>query len=514
MGWRGGWAVSLLVVGVGCGGALPEEQTEAGLAQEPTSAPEVTEEGLCLPTAAGTQRVKTILPPSELGIPRFAMGPGGFVDFKGTLHFAVNFEDGRRALWRSTGTDAGTTEVKGFPATAGTSTPLLSQLTATPTQLFFQAPDAAHGNELWVSDGTTAGTRLVKDVTPGAEDSYLTHLTAAGSTLVFFREVFDATVFTTRYELWKSDGTTAGTVRLRDFGTTVDVSYLDAKSGNALLFFVRELEGATSLWRTDGTAAGTVQLKRLDAGPDTYPNDVRTSGALTLFKLDESSGLSELWKSDGTAGGTLRLASFGATRSMRVLGALGAYAYVTTTSYSTQYMVLYRVPLAGGNPEPVVTLPNDYASQGEAFPYIDAVSQVPGGSKLYFSVAIGSNGPAPRDTQLWVTNGTAGGTTLLRRPLSLSDEYGSPVYAVTDNLVFFSAYDTATGIEPWVSNGTPSGTRLLKNIAAPAQGGSSYPREFFRQGSRVYFSAYDDTLNAQLWSSVLGGTCLAPEDAQ
>ncbi|MBN8228591.1 hypothetical protein JYK02_13850 [Corallococcus macrosporus] len=513
MGWRGGWVMSLLVVGVGCGGALPEEQTEAGLAQEPTSAPDVTAEALCLPTDAGTQRVKTILPPSELGIPRFAMGPGDFESFQGTLHFAVNFEDGRRGLWRSTGTDAGTTPVRSFSATDGTSTPRLSQLTATPTQLFFQAPDSVHGNELWVSDGTTAGTHVVRDLTPGSEDSYLTHLTAAGSTLVFFREVFDTTVFTTRYELWKSDGTAAGTVRLRDFGTRVEVSYLDAKPGNALLFFVRELEGGISLWRTDGTATGTVQLKRLDAGPNTFPNDVRTSGALTLFKLDESTGLSELWKSDGTAAGTLRLASFGSTRSMRVLGALGAHAYVTTTSYSTQYMVLYRVPLAGGNPEPVFTLPNDYASQGPAFPYIDAVSQVPGGSRLYFSVAIGSDGPAPRDTQLWVTNGTAGGTTLLRRPLSLSDEYSSPVYAVADNLVFFSAYDPATGIEPWVSNGTTGGTRRLKNIAAPAQGDSSYPREFFRQGNRVYFSAYDETLNAQLWSSALSNTCVAPDDA-
>ncbi|MBN9687601.1 MULTISPECIES: ELWxxDGT repeat protein [unclassified Corallococcus] len=514
MGWRGGWVLSLLVVGVGCGGALPEEQTEAGLAQEPTLAPEVTAEGLCLPTAAGTQRVKTILPPSELGIPRFAMGPGSFVDFKGALHFAVNGEDGRRGLWRSTGTDAGTTEVRFFPPTQGPETPFLSGLTATPERLFFQAPDAAHGLELWVSDGTTAGTRMVKDLTPGVENSYLTHLAASGATLVFFKETYDATASTTRHELWRSDGTAAGTVRVRDFGTSVEVSYLDAKQGNALLFFVREPQGATSLWRTDGTAGGTFPLKRLDAGPDTYLNDVRTVGALTLFKLEEGSGLQELWKTDGTAGGTLRLASFGPTRSMRVLGALGPYAYVTTTSFSTQYMVVYRVPLTGGNPEPVVTLPNDYASQGPAFPSIDAVSQAPGGTKLYFSVAIGSDGPAPRDTQLWVTNGTAGGTTLLRRPLSLSDEYSSPVYAAADNLVFFSAYETPAGIEPWVSNGSAAGTRRLKDIAAPAQGGSSYPREFFRLGGRVYFSAYDDTLNAQLWSSALSNTCVAPEDAQ
>jgi ELWxxDGT repeat protein len=512
MGWRGGWVVSLLVVGVGCGGPLPEDAVESGLAQGPTSAPDVTAEAFCPPTEAGTQRVKTILPPSELGIPRFAVGPGDFADFQGTLHFAVNFEDGRRGLWRSTGTDAGTTQVRAFPATQGNGTPMLSQLTATPTRLFFQAADTATGSELWVSDGTTAGTRLVRDLTPGPADSYLTHLAATpGNTVVFIRDVYDAATGTSRYQLWRSDGTPAGTVLLRDFGTNVSIPYQDAKVNGTLRFFVRELNGGTSLWKTDGTAAGTVQLKRLDAGPNSYPFDVRTTGDLTLFTLEEET-VTELWKSDGTAAGTVRLASFGKARSVRALGPLGAYAYVTTTSFATQYMVVYRVPLAGGNPTPVVTLPNDYTSQGEAFPYIDAVSQVLGGAKLYFAVAIGSNGPAPRDTQLWVTDGTAGGTTLLRRPLSLSDEYSSPLLAVSDNLVFFSSDGGSTaGIEPWVSNGTRAGTRRLKDISDTASSRSSYPHEFYRHAGRVYFSAYDDTLNAQLWSTALSNTCAAPE---
>ncbi|MCY1033957.1 hypothetical protein OV207_21060 [Corallococcus sp. BB11-1] len=516
MGWRGGWVVSLLVVGVGCGGDLPDEGAPTGLAQEPTLAPEspVTQEAFCPPTAAATQRVKTILPPSELGIPRFAAAPNNFEDFQGVLHFAVNYEDGRRALWRSTGTDAGTTEVRSFPVTTGGFGATVNSLTATPSQLFFQAPDATRGQELWVSNGTTAGTRLVKDLTPGVEGSFLTHLTAVGNDVVFFREVFDEATSATRFELWRSDGTDAGTVRLRDFGTTVDVSFLDARVGGALLFFVREQAGATSLWRTNGTASGTVRLRRLDAGPDTYPIDLRTSGTLALFSLQESSGLTELWKSDGTAGGTARLASFGASRAVRILGALGTSAYVTTTSFSTQYMVIYRVPLAGGNPTPVVTLPNDFAAQGAAFPSIGAVSSAPGGRRIYFAVNIGSDGPAPRDTQLWVTNGTAAGTTLLRRPLSLSDEYGSPVYAVADNLVYFSAPDSdGDNIEPWVSNGTAAGTRRLKDIAPPTVGGTSYPRDFLRVGARVYFSAFDETEAGQLWSSALSNTCVAPEEA-
>ncbi|RYZ38517.1 MAG: hypothetical protein EOO71_23705, partial [Myxococcaceae bacterium] len=492
---------------------LEDTGAEAELAQEPTQAPDltVTQEAFCPPTAAATQRVKTILPPSELGIPRFAASPTNFVDFQGALHFAVNYEDGRSALWKSTGTDAGTAAVKDFPVGPAFS-PRVLQLTPTPTRLFFMAPDATRGQELWVSDGTGAGTRFVKDLTPGQEGSYLSHLTAVGNDVVFFREVYDAATSTTRNELWRSDATDTGTVRLRDFGAGVEVSYLDAKPGNALLFFVSEPSGAISLWRTDGSASGTVALKRLDAGPGTYVYDVRTQGTLTLFALKESTGLTELWKSDGTAGGTLRLASFGASRAVALLGTLGTNAYVTTTSLSTQYMVIYRVPLAGGNPTSVVTLPNNHASQGEAFPYISEVSAVPGGTKLFFSVTIGSNGPAPRDTQLWVTNGTAGGTALLRRPLSLSDEYGSPVYAVADNLVYFSAPDAnGANIEPWVSNGTASGTRRLKDIGVD---GSSYPREFFRMGSRVYFSAYDETLAGQLWSSALTNTCAAPEVGQ
>ncbi|TSC34070.1 hypothetical protein FOF48_03255 [Corallococcus sp. Z5C101001] len=513
MGWRGGWVMSLLVVGVGCGGPIPDG-AEDGLVQEPTSEPGVEAQAYCAPTAANTQRVKTILPPSQIGLPRYALGPSSFVNFQGTLHFAVNYEDGRGALWRSTGTDAGTTQVRAFPATAGNFTPFLAHLTPTSTQLFFQATDTATGSELWVSDGTTAGTRLVKDLTPGPQDSTLADLSAVGNTLVFVRERPDPATSSPRFELWKSDGTSAGTQLLRDFGSNVYVSFADTKVGNARLLFVRESGGATLLWRTDGTAGGTFQLKRLDAGPYTYPSEVRSSGTLALFTLDENSTLTELWKSDGTEGGTVRLASFGPTRAVRVLGELGGFAYFTSTSYSTQYMVIYRVPLTGGNPTPVVTLPNDYATKGVALPSIDAVSIAPGGTKLYFAVNIGSEGPAPRDTQLWVTDGTAGGTTLLRRPLSLSDEYGSPLLAVADNLVYFSSDEGGKfGIEPWVSNGTPSGTYRLKNISTQGFDPSSYPREYFLLGTRVYFSAYDDTLAGQLWSATMRTGCVRAKDA-
>lgn len=508
MSWRSGWMVSLLVVGAGCGGALPDEGMLAASSEE-------VEQGLdssyCLPTEASTQRVKVILPPSELGSALFAAGPGPFEEFRGTLHFAVNFEDGRRALWKSDGSEAGTVQVKSLPSSTGTFWPIVTHLTATPSRLFFMAGDPAHGMELWASDGTSAGTALVKDLTPGPDHSSLSHLTPVDDALVFFKETYDdATTPNTRYELWRSDGTSSGTVRLRDFGTEVDVSYLDARADGALLFFVRELSGAgTSLWKTDGTTQGTVRLKKLTSGAQAFIRSARTLDEQTLFILGESSGLQELWKTDGSAAGTVRLASFGAARVVELLGSLGSWVYVTTTSVTTQYMVIYRVPLAGGNPTSVVSLPNPYASQGVAFPFIDAVSKAPGGSKLFFSVHIGTSGPGVRDSQLWVTDGTATGTTLLRRPMSLSDEYSSPLVAVADDLVFFSSLEDGSGVEPWVSNGTTGGTRRLKNIGATST--SSYPSGFLKVGSRVFFSAYDETRAGQLWSTALSNACVSPD---
>ena len=74
--------------------------------------------------------------------------------------------------------------------------------------LFFAADDGANGSELWKSDGTAAGTVLVKDITPGSRrGSCPSDLTNVNGTLFFA-----ANDGTSGRELWKSDGTAAGTV--------------------------------------------------------------------------------------------------------------------------------------------------------------------------------------------------------------------------------------------------------------------------------------------------------------
>jgi ELWxxDGT repeat protein len=109
--------------------------------------------------------------------------------------------------------------------------------------LFLAAHEPTHGQELWKSDGTRAGTRLVRDINPGTGNSHPYYLTDVGGSL-FFR----ADDGTHGVELWNSDGSRAGTqVAARNLDSTL--LYSQAVAGGALYFAGHDVMHGVELWK-------------------------------------------------------------------------------------------------------------------------------------------------------------------------------------------------------------------------------------------------------------------------
>jgi ELWxxDGT repeat protein len=130
-------------------------------------------------------------------------------------------------------------------------------------QVFFSATGpGGEGYELWRTDGTKAGTKLVKNINPGTDGSFPDSLQQLGQ-----RIVFGASHAETGEELWRTDGTGGGTKLVEDIRPAGD-SFLCGmiKLGNRVLFQADDGVIGAELWRTDATGPGTKPLKNIVAG--------------------------------------------------------------------------------------------------------------------------------------------------------------------------------------------------------------------------------------------------------
>jgi trimeric autotransporter adhesin len=192
-------------------------------------------------------------------------------------------------LWRSDGTTTGTKMVKDINPSGHSH---VSQFTIYQNILYFSATDGVHGGELWRSDGTSNGTYMLKDVR--TDDGHL---------LEDIREIVatDNSIFFTsedenyNWVLWKSNGTSAGTVKVAAIPSPTSL----LKSDNRL--YIISYDGSYSLWKSDGTSATTERLIDLTSGSLVW----KVRDYLTINGVFYVSFLGEhLWRSDGTTCGT------------------------------------------------------------------------------------------------------------------------------------------------------------------------------------------------------------------
>ena len=390
---------------------------------------------------------------------------GQLTNVSGTLYFSA--DDGRHGqeLWRSDGTVRGTRMVKDI--NPGPRSGYFSGITPVGRTLYFSADDGVHGVELWRSDGTRAGTRMVKDLNPGsAFYNGVGWLIGVNGTLYF--DVNEGSRYPSEVGLWRSDGTEVGTTLVKaihSFGSPADV--------NGTLYFAGGGTDATGfhsgLWRSDGTPAGTTNV---DDSPDLGLLHDLTNVNGTLYFISDTiphgSGTAvdrELWRSDGTEAGTTMVKNFGTSPPGDLTDVNGTLYFVAPDGV---YNALWRSD--GTEAGTTVVTDLDIASD------LTAVKGI-----IYFSAGGG----------LWRSDGTPQGTILVKgglKPQSLTAAKGT---------LYFVGTDKRHGQELWRSDGTRKGTRMVRNIRPGSA--SSQPLFLTNVNGTLYFTAKDGRHGRELW---------------
>jgi len=443
-----------------------------------------------------------------------------------------------------------------------------------PGVTLFVFDDGIHGAELWATDGTPAGTRMVRDINPGPAASGIREMTVIQGTAYFWAD--DGT---NGVQLWKSDGTTAGTTLIANTWSTNQpgppmVVPPPVAMGGAVYFAADDGKSGNELWRSDGTAAGTYLLKDIATGSAaSNPSQLTVAGSQLYFAANDGVHGQEVWTSDGTPAGTHLLQDIfpGATGSspQNLLTVDGILFFEATASTNNQTLwraasdgssaaavpgasqVFASIPTAGGvlfeatdggiykagvsgsaialgagpcPPAallpglilPTVTL---FSIQCDLYQPLWRSDGTPGGTAdldaqqamIMFDGAITANGKAlyvggqaiapgvinqftPRN--VWITDGTLAGT---QQVSNFRLGIAAPAVVAVGNRVVFSAggNQDPAGEELWSSDGTTAGTALVKDINPGA--GSSFPDQLTRARGRVLFTADDGTLGRLPW---------------
>lgn len=368
-------------------------------------------------------------------------------------------------------------------------------------------PTFQYNYELYVTDGTDAGTYLLKDIGPGPRSSL--NLTNVFKVFMPFDDevFFVADDSISGKEMWRTDGTTIGTNLLVDF----NVGTGEGASPN----YDHGIVNNTLIYRCDGGLGS--RLCFLNTGssfPDSTALGVGASSELifaedkVFFANDNSSSSATLWISDGTVAGTV---STGVTSNIRdLLFYYDGYVYYTTLDS------VYNVYRSNGT-----VAGTNLVLAGKRPPYLGSTIQ---GSNQRYHISWNNKilmhvMHTLQNYELYISDGTEQGTYLLKE-INTDSMFASPQnqpkmssypawFCEYRNRVYFAAQSSEFDRELWVTDGTETGTIRVLDIF-PGDSGSD-PAEIQTIGSGLMFVATDSIHGRELWVSdgtAAGTRCL------
>lgn len=365
--------------------------------------------------------------------------PENFFEFNGKMYFRANDGVHGIELWVSDGTADGTKMLKDINPD-GNSMP--RYFTEYNGLLYFRAECSTYGVELWVTDGTEDGTRLLKDINPGTgnsskpENQYLTN--ESWPLTVFDGKLyFAANNGSKGFELWVTDGTETGTYMVKDIyngSSSSNPKYLTELNGK-LYFSADNGTNGIQLWVSDGTEENTALLK--DLYPGQYSSDpaylTKYNGKIffrAYYKPSPSHPeMNDLFWTDGTEAGTMLFKTLNGG--------------------------------ASSNPQNFIVYNN----------------------RLYFTASDFSKG-----LELWISDGTLDNTEVIK-DITPGKSWTPPFnLAISCGKLFFAGNDGVNNYQPWVSDGTEDGTRMIKVLN---NGQGSLPNSFTEFNGLTWFVALE-----------------------
>ncbi len=404
----------------------------------------------------------------------------------GTLFLSAPDPPTGRPLWKSDGTGTGTSIV------AGSGPSSVAGLTDVGGRLLYIATTASGSIEIRESDGIS--TAPVATVADGTVHAWADGMSRVGN-LAYFR-VSEPDSY--HYVAWRTDGTAPGTIRLGVPNPSRTTEFL----GEAF-WFSRRGGNWDDLWRSDGTVAGTVLVRDLTPplGMSAVSGPVVFDGKLFFSAVGSADGW-ELWRSDGTTQGTVVDTDLvpGPDRWIPLdLTVAGGTLFFSAAEQPNARELFARA--ADGT----VTRLWDLRPAADRLGPTELAAV---GTSLFFAAPT-----AAGDSELWTSDGTRAGTRLVREiECGPAGSFPRDFLDVGGGRAVFVATDSAHGTELWTTDGTADGTALVADIASgPA---SSDPAHLTLHGGDVFFAASADGMSTELWRiPVASLAALAPPAA-